>query len=110
MVDEIMKRKPGRPKKEKEDHGNGQEEENPETEGDVLSEPADRAFKFREREDPSIEERIAESRKALEHPITVNQMFFESPEGEIIIADKDKDRVWARTMNNGKGGWANPRR
>lgn len=57
-----------------------------------------------------IDKRIAESRKLLEVPLDPGQQYFESPEGEIIVGEKGKDRVWCRSMSKGKGGWANPRR
>jgi hypothetical protein len=65
---------------------------------------------FREKAELTIAERIAESRKSLSTTLPPTQIFFETPEGEIIIAEADRDRVWSRTMNNGKGGWCNPRR
>ena len=57
-----------------------------------------------------IQRKVAESRKALAQPLAEGQAFFESPEGYIMIGEKEKDHVWCRDMNNGKGGWINPRR
>ena len=54
---------------------------------------------------------IAESRKILENTkLTPDQDFYESPEGFIMIGEKGKGRLWCRQMNEGKGGWINPRR
>ena len=55
-------------------------------------------------------QRIAESRKALEHPLGPNQAFFEAPDGFVIVSDADKDHVLYRQGNNGKGMWINKRR
>lgn len=38
------------------------------------------------------------------------QRYFETPEGDIIVGEDGKDRIWSRRMNGGKGGWANPKR
>lgn len=65
---------------------------------------------LREKPGPSISERIAESRKSLNQILEEGQAFFETPEGEILIGQSDRDRMWSRTMNNGKGGWCNKRR
>jgi len=58
----------------------------------------------------TVAKKIAESRKSLEQPLQPGQRLFESPEGEIIIGEDSQTQIWSRTMNNGKGGWANPRR
>lgn len=43
-------------------------------------------------------------------PLAPGQCYFESPEGHITIGDNTKNEIWDRTMNNGKGGWANKKR
>lgn len=63
-----------------------------------------------EKKEISYPAHIAESRKALLHPLEPGQKFFESPDGEIIVGEADKGHVWSRRMNNGKGGWINERR
>lgn len=53
---------------------------------------------------------VEESRTVLEHPLDPGQQFFESPEGFIVIGEKDRGRVWCRAANDGKGMWVNPMR
>lgn len=62
------------------------------------------------RELTPIEIRIQESREALKQPLGPGQVYFETPDGEIIIGEADRPHVWSRNMNGGHGGWANPRR
>lgn len=38
------------------------------------------------------------------------QRYFEAPDGTLIIGEADKQQIWYRGMNNGKGGWINPKR
>lgn len=66
--------------------------------------------KYVDRPSLSQADHIAESRKALDHPLAPGQKFFEAPDGEIIVGEADKSAVWSRRMNDGKGGWINPRR
>jgi hypothetical protein len=116
--------KRGRPKKIREEvisNGSQKEEEVQQTEGDVLTVPLetllveDQPLKPEPRrfeEKPAAPEavRIAESRKSLNETLGPDQKFFESPEGEIIVGPADKNEVWSRHMNGGRGGWVNPRR
>ena len=53
---------------------------------------------------------IAESRKVLKFPIGSEQCFFESPEGYIVLGEKDRGRVWCRQANGGRGMWINKMR
>ncbi len=53
--------------------------------------------------------RIAESRKALEHPLPHGQKFFEAPDGFIIVAEAERPHVIYRPLN-GKEMQINPRR
>ncbi len=53
---------------------------------------------------------IAESRKALEHPLEKGQKFFESPEGFIVVGEASQEDVWCRKANGGKGMRINARR
>lgn len=53
---------------------------------------------------------ILNSRESLKHPLADGQGFFESPEGYIIVAQADRDRVWCQKSNGGKGLWINPKR
>lgn len=111
------KKKPGRPKKIMEAEHNGKEEKGQQAQvEDVLEQsapvpaaaPAPRRLVERPETPDAI--RIAESRKALEHPLAPGQKFFESPDGEIIVGDAEKTHVWSRHMNHGKGGFINPMR
>jgi len=43
-------------------------------------------------------------------PLAPDQAYFESPTGNVIIGDANKDHIWDRTLNDGKGGWINKRR
>lgn len=110
-----MNRKPGRPKKEVVQSGK-EEKESLKAEVDVLEQSAPvpesnpEPRYLGERPEASEANRIAESRKALLQPLAADQRFFESPEGEIIVGEADKTHIWSRHMNNGKGGWVNPRR
>lgn len=61
-------------------------------------------------EKPKVDPAIAESRKALDKPLEPGQKLFESPEGYIMIGESEKNQVWCRHSNNGKGSWINPRR
>ena len=81
----------------------------PETQAKLLEQKPEPVH-FKEKSDAPIADRIAESRKALDHPLQPGQAFFESPEGEILVGEADKGKMWSRTMNGGKGGWINPRR
>lgn len=53
---------------------------------------------------------VAESRLALKNPLAAGQMFFESPEGFIVVGEADRAHVWCRKANKGRGMWINPRR
>lgn len=91
-------------------HEQPEEQTAPEAQGVLKQAPEAEPEPFRERPETPISERIAESRKALNQPLSAGQAFFESPDGEIVIGEENKGRAWSRTMNNGQGGWANPRR
>lgn len=53
---------------------------------------------------------ILNSREALKHPLAAGQGYFESPEGFIIVAQSDRDRVWCQKAAGGKGMFINPKR
>lgn len=53
---------------------------------------------------------IAESRKLLEIPLQAGQIFFESPEGFIMVDEETRGKVWCRQADKGRGMWINPRR
>lgn len=53
---------------------------------------------------------IANSRESLKHPLAEGQGFFESPEGYIVVAQSDRDRVWCQKAAGGKGMYINPKR
>jgi hypothetical protein len=55
-------------------------------------------------------QRVAESREALKHPLGPGLKFFESPEGFIMVGEADKDTLFCRHSNKGKGAYINPRR
>jgi hypothetical protein len=48
-------------------------------------------------------------KEALE-PLQPGQKYFEAPTGEIVIGEADKQQIFFRKLNNGKGGWINPKR
>lgn len=103
---------------------NAKETKRQETQGDVLKVPSlvpetkpepkvetkPEPRRWVEPASPSLEDHIKESRKVLEQPIQPGQRLFETPEGEILVGQDDKTQMWSKRMNNGKGGWANPRR
>ena len=53
---------------------------------------------------------IQSSREVLKHPLPNGQKFFESPEGWIVLGEADKDHVFCRQANGGKGAFINPMR
>lgn len=55
-------------------------------------------------------EMIAESREALKFPPPPDHIYFESPEGYIVLGEAKNGRVWCNKANGGKGMWINPRR
>ena len=52
----------------------------------------------------------AEPVKEKLEPLQPGQRYFEAPTGEIIVGEATKSQIWFRKLNNGKGGWINPRR
>lgn len=38
------------------------------------------------------------------------QKYFEAPDGTLLVGEADKQQLWCRSLNGGKGGWINPRR
>lgn len=52
----------------------------------------------------------AEPVKEKLEPLQPGQKYFESPDGEVIIGEIDKQQIWYRKGNNGKGCFINPRR
>lgn len=114
-METTTKRKIGRPKKVEvvnhEEEAKGPKAEVLERQEPVAEVPkAERRKPGVNPEDQSDVDRIAESRKALEHPLSPGQQFFEAPDGEILIGEADKTHLWSRRANGGKGGWINPRR
>lgn len=43
-------------------------------------------------------------------PLGPGQAYFEAPDGTIIIGEDEKDHIWYRGLNGGKGGWINKKR
>jgi hypothetical protein len=43
-------------------------------------------------------------------PLQPGQKYFEAPDGTIIVGEADKSEIWYRKLNDGKGGWINPKR
>ena len=43
-------------------------------------------------------------------PLDKGLSYFESPDGRFLIGESNKDHLWDRKANNGKGGWINKRR
>jgi hypothetical protein len=56
------------------------------------------------------QKRIADSRKALKHPLDPGQKFFEAPDGTIMVGEANKNHMWWRAGNGGHGMHINPRR
>jgi len=52
----------------------------------------------------------ATPQKPVLEPLHPGQKYFEAPDGTIIIGESDRDRVWYRQGNGGKGCWINPKR
>lgn len=98
----------------KKEPSNGEEKEKAQAQVAVLEPPKaeekKESPKASNRPDPSIEERIKNSKENLKVVLSPDQKFFESPDGEIIVGEAKSDRIWSRTMHKGKGGWANPMR
>jgi hypothetical protein len=119
-----MKKKLGRPRKKQEGFPNGKETQTEvETKGDVLnpdfqgqtitiplSDLKPEPKRFVEKPEAPEAQRIAESRESLKQALGPDQKFFETPDGEIIIGEAEKNHVWSRRVNGGHGGWVNPRR
>ncbi len=60
-------------------------------------------------EEKKSEMLTVEKPKGIE-PLAPGQAYFEAPDGTIIIGEGDKDQVWYRGLNGGKGGWINRKR
>lgn len=90
-----------------------EEKEERKQETEVLTVEPKQAFEpasLREKPEATAVDRVTESRKSLDQPLSPGQKYFESPEGFIVIGDAEKDHAWCRQSNNGKGAWINPRR
>jgi hypothetical protein len=110
-VKKPVEKKRGRPKANKEVVNHVQEEKDAQAKVDVLKqEPKATETKHVETAPMSPEKAVLESRKLLDMPLPAGQRLFETPDGEIILGDETRDRAWSRHMNNGKGGWCNPKR
>jgi hypothetical protein len=107
-------RKPKIEPTEEQNHGERQEEEVQENEGlqgDVLNETK-----------PSKSDQDTRMRALREHDnpeppksnkvdaLQPGQKYFEAPDGTLVIGEESQGQLWHRKMNNGKGGWINPRR
>lgn len=57
-----------------------------------------------------IETKKAEEKKPVLDVLQPGQKYFEAPDGEIIIGEESKSQIWHRKLNNGRGGWVNPKR
>lgn len=110
--------KASKPKKAKEVVHHGKEEKKDQAAG-VLKAPPEKSGvinpdelrdRLKNHAAPTLAERIADSRKALEHPVPQGQRLFETHDGEIIIGPEDRSQVWVDRLNNGKGAWALPHR
>jgi hypothetical protein len=38
------------------------------------------------------------------------EKYFEAPDGTLLVGEADKQQLWYRKLNDGKGGWINPKR
>jgi hypothetical protein len=95
-------------KKEKEEKSKKSDVLSPESSGVI--DPADMKARLRARGTQSPVERIADSRKALEHPCPPGMKFFETHDGEIIVGDGELGQVWCDRLQGGKGAWVLPMR
>jgi hypothetical protein len=43
-------------------------------------------------------------------PLQPGQKYFEAPDGTVIIGEADKQQIWYRAGNGGKGFFINPKR
>jgi hypothetical protein len=91
------------PKKDIENVKDKKEEEVKEIKGDVLELPV----VFPNALGITKEEIL---KKQVVDVLQPGQKYFETPEGDIIIGESDKQQIWVRSMNKGQGGWANPKR
>ena len=48
--------------------------------------------------------------KEVLEPLQLGQKYFEAPDGTIVIGEADKNELWYRKLNNGRGGFINPKR
>lgn len=48
--------------------------------------------------------------KRILEPLQPGQKYFEAPDGTIIIGEADKQQIWYRGGNDGKGAYINPKR
>jgi len=93
---------------------NGEEKE-AEEKGDVR--PAggvitsdDLKQRLKDKRGQTLEERIADSRRALGQPAPQGHRYFETHDGEIILGEADQEQIWSDRLNGGKGAWVLPRR
>lgn len=97
----------GRPKGSGNKKAEVKKESKPVVEKPVVNVPRETILKP---EVPSAQKEEIKKAKPVLEPLGAGQAYFESPEGEIIIGEANKDQIWSRKMNGGKGGWCNKRR
>lgn len=94
-----------------------QEEAKKEAEVDVLKAPtgdgsfASATIEQMKREQPRME--AARSKPPVKQVLDAlgpGQKYFEAPDGTVLIGEEDKQQLWYRNGNNGKGCWINPKR
>lgn len=57
-----------------------------------------------------LKKEVVETPNPVVEKLPVGQKYFEAPDGTLIVGDADKQQVWYRKLNNGQGGWINPKR
>jgi len=57
-----------------------------------------------------VNEAKKEEKKGVLEPLQPGQKYFEAPDGTVIIGEADKQQVWYRAGNEGKGCYINPKR
>lgn len=70
---------------------------------------------IKEKEMPEIEAKpvvspVVEKVEEKLEPLQPGQKYFEAPSGEIVVGEDTKSQIWFRKLNNGRGGWINPKR
>lgn len=55
-------------------------------------------------------EEVKETKEVKLEPLGPGQRYFEASDGTILIGEADKNQLWYRNGDGGKGCWINPKR